>query len=72
MTKEELNKLVVSVLDRYEYCPTAREIYDDIRCIKSLNNEVRGFRSFVKLINTNREIMHVEQKGKIMIYSVKS
>jgi hypothetical protein len=70
--RENLKKLVLITIPLKNDAPSAREIYDDIKYNPIINKEhVRGFRSFVRIINSFPEIETKGYKGKNSVYFIK-
>lgn len=70
---KELKKLVVFTLEQYSsrgYCPRAKELYHDIAS-QDPKLTKNGFRSFVKIVNSFKEVEAVGRIGAPKIYKVK-
>jgi hypothetical protein len=72
--RKELNKLVVIFINSSKSYPTARELYQDIKeeHKQIIHQErVRGFKSFVKIINSFKEIQPIGNRSEPMVYKLK-
>ena len=72
LERKKLNKLVILTLSRSEIPPKASQSYEQIKEAKPLllrQESVRGFRSFIKILNSFEQI---EQRGcGVKQYSIK-
>jgi hypothetical protein len=74
LERKELNRLVVATLITSHAPTRANELYNTIRekHIEILRDQqVRGFRSFVKILNTFEEVRQKPQTGIKLYYIAK-
>jgi len=69
--RKELNKLVVVMISNRQSPPTAKELYISARQERGIfqQEKVRGFKSFIKIINTFPQIQPLGQSPRV--YTIK-